>query len=120
MATLAALAGQRLPENAGPDSMDKLQALLGKSQKGRDYIIEHSASGVLSIIKDGWKYIEPSNKPRMNKNTNIELGNDPKPQLYHLVNDIGEQTNLAVDYPEKVTELTALLEKVRKSPMTRL
>ena len=120
MASMAALSGQKLPENAGPDSMNKLQVLFGKSQNGRDYVVEHSASGVLSIIKDGWKYIEPGNGPRINTNTNIELGNDPQPQLYNLVKDIGEKTNLAGDFPDKVTELSALLEKVGKSPVTRL
>ena len=113
-ASLAALTGQKMPENAGPDSMDHLSALLGETTKGRDHVIEHSASGTLSIIKDGWKYIEPSDKKRFNHKTNIELGNDPEPQLYDLSKDIGEKNNLAPENPGKVIELSDLLEKIKK------
>jgi len=113
-ASLAALTGQTMPENAGPDSMDRLSALLGETTEGRGHVIEHSASGTLSIIKDGWKYIEPSDKRRFNHNTNIELGNDPEPQLYDLSKDIGEKINLAPENPGKVKELSDLLEKIKK------
>ena len=45
---------------------------------------------------------------------NIELGNSKEPQLYNLVEDMGERNNLAAQYPEKVAELAAMLEQVRK------
>ena len=118
-ASLASLTGQMMPENAGPDSFDELQTILGKSSEGREYLIEHAVSGTLSIIKNDWKYIEPSDGPKIGQGTNIELGNDPEPQLYNLKTDLGERNNLAKDYPEKVEELAALLEKVRKSSKTR-
>jgi arylsulfatase A len=50
----------------------------------------------------------------LNKNTNIALGNDPAPQLYDLSQDPGERTNLAERNPEKVKELAALLETMRR------
>ncbi|MGB9605783.1 MAG: arylsulfatase, partial [Bryobacteraceae bacterium] len=61
----------------------------------------------------------PSKGPRYNKNTNTELGNDPQPQLYDLAVDPGERNNVAPQYPDKVQELSALLEKIRQSPRTR-
>jgi len=112
-ASLAAFTGQEVPTGSCPDSMNELNTLLGKSNKDREYVIEHSANGTLSIIKGEWKYIEPSNGPRMNKNTNIELGNNPQPQLYNLKDDLGERNNIAEKHPDKVTELSSLLEKVR-------
>ncbi len=114
-ASLAKLAGQTMPENAGPDSMDQLSALLGETGEGREYAIEHSLNGTLSIIKDGWKYIEPHNGPKRDPDTNIEMGNDLKPQLYDLTKDIGEKNNLAPENPDKVKELAALLEKIKNS-----
>ena len=112
-ASFAALVGQPMSENAAPDSRNALNTLLGKSSENREFVIEHSASGTLSIIKDGWKYIEPSDGPKISKYTHIELGHDPQPQLYNLENDLGEQHNLAGEHPDKVTELSVLLEKIR-------
>ena len=58
----------------------------------------------------GWKYIEPSTRPRMNVETNTELGNDPAPQLYDLIADPGETTNVATKYPATVKEMDDLLK----------
>jgi arylsulfatase A-like enzyme len=91
--------------------------LLGKSSTGRDHLVEHA--GTLSLIKGQWKYIEPSKGPKVNRNVNIELGNDPQPQLYNLSNDLGEKHNLAAEHPEIVKELSALLKKIRSDGRTR-
>jgi arylsulfatase A-like enzyme len=116
-ASLASLAGQKLQADAAPDSFDELPALLGKSEKGRPYLVEHAGS--LSILEDGWKFIAPSNGPRMNKNTNTELGNDPKPQLYKLRDDPGEQHNVADQEPERVKRLHELLARVKATARSR-
>jgi arylsulfatase A-like enzyme len=118
-ASLAALTGRQLPENAAPDSRNALPALLRRSDRDRDFVIEHAANGTLSIIKDDWKYIEPHEGPRVDGHTNIELGNAPKPQLYDLSQDIAERDNLAGRHPERVKELAALLEQMRGSSSTR-
>jgi arylsulfatase A-like enzyme len=111
MASFAALTGQSLGEEEGPDSFDNLNTLLGKSDKDREWLIEHASR--LSIIKDGWKYIEPGPGPKLNTYVNIELGNDTLPQLYNLMEDIGEQKNLAAENPGVVKELTELLESIK-------
>jgi arylsulfatase A-like enzyme len=41
----------------------------------------------------------------------IRFQSDELPELYHLSEDIGEQTNLASQHPEKVQELGQLLDK---------
>jgi arylsulfatase A-like enzyme len=117
MASLASLTGQKLANNDAPDSFDVLSALLGETPMGRDHLVEHA--GVLSLIKGGWKYIEPGRGPRINRNVNIELGNDPEPQLYNLKSDIGEKHNLAAEHPKLVRELAALLKKIRDDGRTR-
>ncbi len=118
-ASLAALAGQTLPENAAPDSRNALDVLLGKSAGGREYVVEHATNGTLSIIWDGWKYIEPHGGASYDPETDIELGSSPEPQLYNLIDDLGEKHNLAAEQPEKVTELDALLRQVKESAGTR-
>jgi len=115
MASFAALTGQELSEENSPDSHNHLDALLGKDNTGRDWLIEHAANGRLSLIRGDWKFIEPGPGPRINVNVNIELGNDTLPQLYNLKNDIGEKENLAPANPDKVNEMNALLDKIRQN-----
>lgn len=116
-ASLAALTGEKLAPNDAPDSFDILSALLGKSPVGRDHLVEHAR--ILSLIKGNFKYIEPGKGPRINKNTNTELGIDLQPQLYNLKNDLGEKHNIASENPEIVKELAALLKKIRDDGHTR-
>lgn len=115
MASLASLTGQTFDRNSAPDSQDNLDALLGKSADGREWVVEHAANGRLSLIKGDWKLIEPGPGPKISANTNIELGNDTVPQLYYLAEDPGEKLNVAEQYPEIVKELTNLLEKIKKN-----
>jgi arylsulfatase A-like enzyme len=117
MASFAALTGQRLKQNDAPDSFNVLSALLGKEPMGRDHLVEHA--GTLSLIKGDWKYIEPGRGPKINRNVNIELGNDREPQLYNLKNDIGEKHNLAPEHPVIVREMAAMLRKIREDGRTR-
>lgn len=113
-ATLAALTGQELSDGEAPDSRKHLEVWLGKDRKkGRAYIVENA--GTLSITVDDWKYIAPSGGAAKDNNVNIELGNSKEPQLYNLVEDMGERNNLAAQYPEKVEALAAMLDKVRKT-----
>lgn len=49
MSSLAAMTGQKLSADDGPDSFNHLDELLGKSKKDREWLVEHS--GRLTIIK---------------------------------------------------------------------
>jgi arylsulfatase A-like enzyme len=117
MASFAALAGRKLAPDDAPDSFDVLPALLGKSPAGREHLIEHA--GILSLIKGNFKYIEPGKGPKINKNTNTELGTDPKPQLYNLRDDLGEKHDVASEHPEVVKELAGLLKKIKADGRSR-
>jgi len=114
---MASFTGQKLARADAPDSFDVLDALLGKTQKGRDHLVEHA--NVLSLIKGDFKYIEPGKGPKINKNTNTELGIDPQPQLFNLKSDLGEKNNIASEHPEIVKELATLLRKIRNDGHTR-
>ena len=114
LASFAAMVDRLLPSGAGPDSQNMLDALLGTSRTAREHLVEQA--GTLAIRQGRWKYIAPGKGPRVNQNTNIELGNDPLPQLYDLANDPGERTNLAASQPEKARELGALLDQIRRAP----
>ncbi|MBD2701355.1 arylsulfatase [Spirosoma sp. BT702] len=116
LADFATLLGQTFNQADSPDSENQLNALLGHDPTGRSVIVEHA--GTLSIVqkKPGearWKYIEPSNGESYSKNTNTELGNNPKPQLYNLTDDIGEKKNVADLHPDRVQQMKQQLDKIR-------
>ncbi|MEO6916562.1 MAG: arylsulfatase [Chitinophagaceae bacterium] len=109
-ASFAALTDQKITNNNAPDSQNLLDVLTGKNKVGRDYIIEQSLNNTLSITWGNWKYIEPANGPKVQKATNMELGNDPKPQLYNIIKDVGERDNVAERNPAIVDKLAMLLK----------
>lgn len=111
IASFAQLLRQPLPAGEASDSENLLPAFLGKTKEGRKVLVQQG--GALSVVKNNWKYIEPNNGAAYNKLTGIETGNAPAPQLYDLKNDIGEKNNLAEKYPEKVKELSALLQSIK-------
>lgn len=117
MASFAELTGKSMPAGGGPDSYSHLNALLGKSQSGSEWLVEHSSNGRLSIIKGDWKFIEPGPGVKVQVNTNTETGNDPQPQIYNLRTDIGEKNNLALVNQAIVKELTELLQRIKGSNM---
>jgi arylsulfatase A-like enzyme len=116
-ATLAALAGVQLSERDAPDSHDSLRTLLGASTTGRDHVVEHA--GTLALVRGDWKYIQPAKGQAIDRNTGIELGNDPSPQLYNLKTDPGERRNVAAEHANVVKELSALLQKIRNEGRSR-
>jgi arylsulfatase A-like enzyme len=112
-ASLAKLAGIRNPKGQAMDSRNLLDALLGKSHRGRRYIVQQSVDNALSIVAGDWKYISPNPGPAVDRNTGIQLGNSTLPQLYNLKTDISEQHNLAAYRHATVRHLTKQLERIK-------
>ncbi len=117
LASLSALAGLADPVSSASDSQDQHAALLGNAPSGRSSLVIQGLgdgpASKLAVRKGDWKYIEPGNGPKKNQATNTELGNDRAPQLFNLVQDPGETTNLAHQETIRVREMADLLEKIR-------
>ncbi len=111
------MTGQTLADNAGPDSLNTLPALLGESATGRDHLIEHA--GTLALRVGNWKLIEPNKGPAVSQNVNIEVGNAPRLQLYDLSTDIGERKNVAEQHADRVAEMVAKLKQLKDAGRTR-
>lgn len=122
LASFASLTDVELTGYNHLDSRDMLDALLGKSDEGNEFIIQQSSDG-LGIRKGKWKYIEPGNRawayPRHNMGDtplNIEpLGEEE--HLFNLDEDPRETINLAGEVPDKLREMRMLLEDVRETPL---
>jgi len=119
--TFAALVGRDLPADAGPDSLNVLPALLGRSKTGREDLVEHAAG--LAYRRGKWKLI-PGNPARGNAAAKKKAaGRDnpgPAAELYDLDADLGETTNVAADHPEIVRELSMRLEQARGRRLGRV
>ena len=104
MATFGAIVGQPLPKEAGPDSFNVLAALVGENpqQPVRDHLVVQSNSTMhLAIRKGAWKWIAPGD------------------ELYNLTEDLSETENLAAIHPDKVKELSELLQQIRDKGRSR-
>lgn len=117
LASFAALTGEVLPKDAGPDSLNTLPALLGESHRGRDHLVEQG--GTLALRSGNWKLIEAGKGPAVNKQVDIETGNAPALRLYDLSADLAERENVAMKFPEQVLEMNDLLLKVRQQGTPR-
>jgi arylsulfatase A-like enzyme len=101
MASLASYLGI---ENTGPDSQDILDALLGRSEQGRQNLVLE-ASRRVAFRSGNYMLIPPYEGNPVSANVNIETGLYPEYQLYDINVDPGQMNNLAGEMPERVNEL---------------
>ena len=96
--TIARLVDTPLPADRKIDGMDISALLTTDAESPRTEFLHYTAQGVPGgIRKDDWKLLLPQ-------------GKNKEPLLFNLAEDLSESTNLAAKHPEKVAELTALLE----------
>jgi arylsulfatase A-like enzyme len=103
LATLSDLAGAPLPAGQRFDSEDVLPALLGKSQHGRDILVEADVFQRTAIREGRWKLLD------MNKPGRPPVAERERYVLYDLLTDPGETTDLAARETEIVQELMGKL-----------
>jgi len=98
--TACELAGLSIPPEV--NGISYLQILLGKTQKTHDYLYWefYEQQGSRAIRKGKWKAVQ--NDMHMEQKGQMEL--------YNLETDIGETTDLAVDYPDVIATLDSLME----------
>lgn len=129
MATIAALLGVQLPDNAGEDSFNLLPELCGEKYTSpiREVTVYHTATGKFGLRKGDWVLIDSptgdayGGEPvwfRRDHGYNILPDTQPG-QLFNLRRDLPERKNLYAEQPEKVQELKALLEKYKRDGRSR-
>ena len=118
MATCADLIGRHAAAFETEDSYSIWPILTGKSEAiaGQPAIVNISSRGTYSIRKSDWKLITRLGSGGFT----VPFAEEPVPggpvgQLYNLATDIHEDNNLYNQYPAKVKELNALLEKIQKA-----
>lgn len=101
LASMAELVGGDIPAGAAQDSEKRLGQLLGESREHRPWVSELNHMRVLSVRTNEWKYL-PANTlaQKTNWGANIDNGNRSEEQLYNILTDTGETTNVAGSHPE--------------------
>lgn len=115
LATFAALVDTNLADDAGEDSVNMLPAFTGETSEPlrESLVLHHSGS---AIRRGPWKLINHLGSGGFSE----PRRSDPQPggprgQLYNLADDPGETTNLWLEHPELVDELTADLGRIREA-----
>ena len=119
LATFAALTGQKLPDDAGPDSFSFLPVLLGQQKENQ--LVRPGLVVGRSYRSGAWKLIE-GREPLLfhveNPGT-YPSKDEPPGQLYNLAEDPAEQKNLYASRPEIAARLTAEFAAIKNSRRTR-
>lgn len=123
-ASLAALAGQSLPDGACLDSFDVSAALLGKEgAAGREYLVQqdNGSSGTFGFRAGDWKLLRHDRRQARNVVVEMQLKNTAVPQfqLFNLAEDPGENENLWDKHPEIGERLKSQLAQVIENGRSR-
>ncbi|MCU0702622.1 MAG: arylsulfatase [Fimbriiglobus sp.] len=121
MATLAAMLGVKLPADAGVDSVNILPALLGEKRNMplREATVHHSGQGKFAVRKGDWVLIlaptgddnGKKGEPDWWKKDRGYVSHTAAGELFNLANDPTQKDNRYAAEPDKVKELSALMEK---------
>ena len=116
MSTCAELLGNHSSKFKTEDSYSILPVLTGKATEiaNQPAIVNISSKGTFDIRKGPWKLITKLGSGGFTVPVEIQpKAGEPAGQLYNLDNDIHEDHNLYSQFPEKVKELTDLLDKIK-------
>jgi len=114
-ATCKEILGNKTPNPE--DSYSILPVLLGKAQQvpNQPAVVHSSSIGYFAIRKGDWKLIEGLGSGGFTEPRDVKpKAGEPIGQLYNLATDQLETTNLYQQYPEKVKELTTLLDQIKQ------
>jgi arylsulfatase A-like enzyme len=111
LASLAELVQVKVPAGSARDSRNLLPVLLGKTETGRDYVIQQGVK-MEAIRKGPWKYLPEGAVTNRGKIGEFFTDIIAAPgALFYLPEDPAEERNVAQLYPAKVKELRALLDQ---------
>lgn len=115
--SFGALINQEIPAGGAIDSGDMLAQILGESTEHRPWVSELNHTRTLSVRTNDWKYLPANDGVKAtNWGISIENGNQPYDQLFDMVNDPGETTNLAQSHPEILKYMKEILKDARANP----
>ncbi len=107
LASLTALAGVTLPQGPRFDSENLLPVIMGHSEHGRNILVEADVFQRTAIRVERWKLLDLDMPGKAAASIGMHC------ELYDLLTDPGETTDLAGRHPEIVAELMGKLREIR-------
>ncbi|WP_215225603.1 sulfatase family protein [Echinicola shivajiensis] len=118
MATVRDILGIPKKTTVSPDGLSMLPSLENASADARDYLVHHSHQGVFAIRKGDWKLILSQKSGGFSDGLHKEgYGIETDGQLYNMKEDLAEKNNLYAEFPDKVEELSKLLQGIKDAEM---
>lgn len=126
--TLADITDTPMGDNEAQDSYSLLPLITRKGEYERDYTVHHSSTGRFGIRKGDWVLIEGGSgddngrdgAPEYYAELNYpEITTKPTGELFNIRKDLSQRNSLYDENPEKVAELTAILDKITDGWGTR-
>lgn len=122
-ASFAALTNQTLAANGCLDSLNVLDALLGRpGANGRDHLLQQdNGSGNFGLRSGAWKLVRLEKRNATQARVSKREPGLPaaRQTLYQLTNDPGETTDVSATYPEVLQRLSAQLDQLIQSGRSR-
>lgn len=123
-ATVASAVGAEIPTGSAEDSHDQLACIRGKAPSARSTVVHNTQPKNYALRHGDWVLIAAktggqSKVPEWFDQANEYAANPHPGELYDLRADLAQKRNLYAEKPEKVTELTTLLEQVRAKGQVR-
>ncbi|MEX2382365.1 MAG: arylsulfatase [Opitutales bacterium] len=124
MATLAALVGYDLPETVAEDSYNMLSAWTEDAPSPRRTLVHNTRRGAYALRHGDWLLIAAesgghSGVPEWFDEKRGYTEDEHPGELYDLSMDLEQKHNLYGENPEKVEELTAILEQIQAEGQVR-
>jgi arylsulfatase A len=133
LATIAALLGGKLPDDAAEDSFNILPALRGEKYERpiRPATVHHAASGKFAIRRGDFVLIDAltgddnggpqrRGEPQWFKDQRGYKPHNQPGELFNVAKDLAQRDNLYAQQPEIVRELKELLEKYKREGRSRM
>jgi arylsulfatase A len=123
-ATIATAVGAEIPSGSAEDSFNQLSLFTGEAASTRDTLVHNTNANGYALRHGDWVLIAAktggvSKVPEWFDHANGYSRNPHPGELYNLRDDLAQKNNLYADHPDKVKELSTLLEQVRAKGQVR-
>ncbi|MEN3941048.1 arylsulfatase [Prosthecobacter sp. SYSU 5D2] len=124
LATVAAIIGAEIPAGSANDSYNQLPVWKENAPSPRTTIVHNTKEDAYALRHQNWLLVAAKSgaQSKVPAWYNEEFGyakNEHEGELYDLSTDLAQKHNLYAEKPDKVKELTGLLEQVRSKGQVR-
>ncbi len=123
-ATIATVVGADIPAGSAEDSYSQLTLIKGESPSARDTVVHNTNVNSYALRHGDWVLIAAktgavSKVPEWFDQANGYTRHTLPGELYNLRDDLAQKHNLHAEQPDKVQELSTLLDQVRAKGQVR-